>query len=473
MSDVARQTCVHRPRPLLLAGFAHLRVWLWLALAIFVVPMAGWSEARFPPPDFAETNHQLPTTAMPFGRGVSLEYLDLVVLAACLGIATWLVHKKRSRKGLIALSIFSLLYFGFWRHGCICAIGSVQNVALSLAGSGYSVPIVVVGFFILPLAVALFAGRSFCAGVCPHGALQDLVLLKPLKVPAPLEHALSVLPYIYLGAGVLFAATGSAFIICQYDPFVPMFRMNGRTLMVLSGIALLLLGTVVGRPYCRFLCPYGALLNMAATLSKLRVRVTPDVCTQCRLCEASCPFGAMREPEAGKAEPELRSRDRRRLAFLLLLLPLLIGVGAWMGSKFAVPAARMHPTVSLARMMVREDGKPPKVGTLTPDERALERARENPREILGAAAEITRKMVLGGTLLGGWIGLVIGAKLISLSIRRKRTDYEPDRGSCFACARCFEYCPNELVRRGVIPGVSASSAIKSVPELVPALSKTT
>ena len=97
MSDVARQTCVHRSRPLLSAGFAHLRVWLWLALAIFVVPTVGWSEARFPPPDFAETNHQLPTTAMPFGRGVTLEYLDLVVLAICLGIATWLVHKIRSR----------------------------------------------------------------------------------------------------------------------------------------------------------------------------------------------------------------------------------------------------------------------------------------------------------------------------------------------------------------------------------------
>jgi NosR/NirI family transcriptional regulator, nitrous oxide reductase regulator len=472
MMDDSRQRCVCRTRPLLLAGFSHLRVLLWLALALLVTPAVGWSEARFPPPDFAETNHQLPTTAMPFGRGVTLEYLDLAVLAVCLGIATWLVHNKRSRKGLIALSMFSLLYFGFWRHGCICAIGSVQNVALSLSGTGYTVPVVVVGFFVLPLAVALFAGRSFCAGVCPHGALQDLVLLKPLKVPGWLEHALSVLPYIYLGAGVLFAATGSAFIICQYDPFVPMFRMNGRILMVLSGVALLLLGTVVGRPYCRFLCPYGALLNLGATLSRLRVRVTPDICTQCRLCEASCPFGAMREPQAGKAEPEARSRDRKRMALLLLLLPLLICVGAWVGSKFGLPAARLHPTVSLAQMLVREDGKTPKVGTLTPDERALERARENPRETLSSAAEITRKMVLGGTLLGGWIGLVIGAKLMSLSIRRKRTDYEPDRGTCFACARCFEYCPNELVRRGVIPGASPSSAPKPILEPASALSET-
>ena len=46
---------------------------------------------------------------------------------------------------------------------------------------------------------------------------------------------------------------------------------------------------------------------------------------------------------------------------------------------------------------------------------------------------------------------VVGAKLISLSLRRTRTDYEPDRGACVGCARCFEFCPNELVRRGLMP----------------------
>jgi polyferredoxin len=89
----------------------------------------------------------------------------------------------------------------------------------------------VLAFFMLPIAFSLFAGRTFCAGVCPHGALQDLVLIKPLQVPAPLEHARHITLHLP-GSGVLFAATGSAFIICQFDPFVPIFRMNGRTLMV-------------------------------------------------------------------------------------------------------------------------------------------------------------------------------------------------------------------------------------------------
>jgi ferredoxin len=283
------------------------------------------------------------------------------------------------------------------------------------------------------------------------------VLLKPIKVPPWLEQPLSVLPYIYLGAGVLFAATGSAFIICQYDPFVPIFRMSGRSLMVLSGTALLLLGVFVGRPYCRFLCPYGALLKLGATVAKWRIRVTPDYCTQCRLCEASCPFGAMREPQSSPAGAQALAKDRRRLAWMLALLPVLLAGGAWLGHQFSTPASRLHPTVSLADQLVRAEGTAPNVGALSPDDLALERARQTPKEILTEAAGIRHKFDLSGWIFGAWVGLVIGAKLISLSVRRKRTDYEPDRGDCFACARCFEYCPNELVRRGLMPAAAAAA----------------
>jgi ferredoxin len=426
----------------------------------FALAYCAFAEQRFPPPDF-ESGHQLPATATPAAREFWLQYADVAVLAASLGAATWLVYRKRSRKGLMALSVFSLLYFGFWRKGCVCAIGSAQNIALALFDPSYAVPLTVTAFFLLPLLVALFAGRTFCAGVCPHGALQDLVLLKPLKLPAWLEHGLSVLPYVYLGAGVLFAATGSAFLFCQYDPFVPIFRMNGRILMVASGAALLLLGVFVGRPYCRFLCPYGALLKLGATVAKWRVRVTPAVCTQCRLCEASCPFGAMREPEAGKAEPVTLAKERRRLALLLVLLPALVAGGAWLGGKFGGPASRLHPTVSLAEQFIRERDTPSKTGALTPDELALERARQTPKEVLAEAAEIQRKFTVGGWIFGAWVGLVVGAKLVSLSVRRQRSDYEPERGDCFACARCFEYCPDELVRRGLAPAGGAAELQRS------------
>jgi ferredoxin len=143
---------------------------------------------------------------------------------------------------------------------------------------------------------------------------------------------------------------------------------------------------------------------------------------------------------------------------LLVLLPLLVAAGAWGGAKFGGPASLLHPEVKLAENLARQEGQPAKIGVLTPDERAIERVRENPEEVFARAADLRRKHILGSTLFGGWIGLVIGIKLISLSIRRKRTDYEPDRGDCFACARCFEYCPNELVRRGFVPALTFQQA---------------
>ena len=77
------------------------------------------AEHRFPPPEF-DGGHQLPVTTTPPAREVMLQYLDVAVLGASLALGSWLVYKRRSRKGLMALSIFSVLYFGFWRNGHAC-----------------------------------------------------------------------------------------------------------------------------------------------------------------------------------------------------------------------------------------------------------------------------------------------------------------------------------------------------------------
>jgi NosR/NirI family transcriptional regulator, nitrous oxide reductase regulator len=418
---------------------------------VLLTNLPAWAEQRFPPPDFSETGHQLPVTTTPPARAEWLQYVDVAVLAACLGVALCFIYQQRSRRGLFWLGIFSLAYFGFWRKGCVCAIGAPQNIILGLFDASYSVPLTVVAFFALPLVVALVAGRAFCAGACPHGALQDLLLVKPLKVPVWLEHALGVLPFIFLGFGLTFAATGTGFPICRYDPIVPIFRLNGSALMIALAALTLLLGMFVGRPYCRFLCPYGALLKLASLASKWRVRVTPDYCTQCRLCENSCPFGAMREPSSGTGEPRFLAPDRRRLGWLLLLVPLLIASGAWMGNHLGPPVSKLNPTVELAGRYVRQQSSPVPYGAMTPEALSLQRAERDPEALLKSAAGLRQRFTLACMIFGGWIGLVFGLKLVSLSLRTLRADFEPDRGACLACARCFRSCPNELVRLGLLP----------------------
>lgn len=447
--------------PFLLFSSAPFRVATVAALWLWSLGGQLLAEQRFPPPDFTESGHQLPVTTTPPPRALWVHYLDVAVLAGTLGLALWLIYRRRSRRGLFWLSIFSVGWFGFWKKGCVCAIGAPQNVVYALFHPEYAVPLTVVAFFALPLMVALFAGRAFCAAVCPHGALQDLVLIKPIKVPGWLEHALGVLPFVFLGFGLSFAATGSGFPICRYDPIVPIFRLNGPSLMVALGVLTVLLGLWVGRPYCRFACPYGALLRLAALVSKWRVRVTPDYCTQCRLCENACPFGAMREPSPGVAAPQFVLGDRRRLAALLTLLPLLVVGGALLGRQLAPAVAKLDPTVALAERHLRRQQTPVDYGVMTPEALSLQRAERDPKGLLEAAAVMRGRFVLACTLFGGWVGLVLGVKLLSLSVHVRRTDFEPDRGACFACARCFRSCPQELVRLGLMP---ASEALRPAPE---------
>ncbi|MGD0814583.1 MAG: 4Fe-4S binding protein [Verrucomicrobiota bacterium] len=411
------------------------------------------AEQRFPPPDF-DSGYRLPSASTPAARQLWLHYGDAGVLLAALGVAVWLLYKKRSRRGMFWLSLFSLAYFGFYRKGCICPIGAPQNIVYALFNPDYAVPVTVLIFCFAPIVVALFAGRAFCAGVCPQGALQDLVLIKPVTVPTWLEQALSVVPYIFLGAGLIYAGTGTGFVICRYDPFVPFFRLSGGTFILTIGAILLLTGMFVGRPYCRFLCPYGGLLRVASLVSRWRVRVTPDSCTQCRLCEQSCPFGAMREPAPSAANPKWLGAERKRLAWLLALLPVLVVAGGWAGAKLSPMFAQLHPDVALAERYALQQNHPVQFGLMTPESLSLQRAAEDPKAVLKVAADLRHRFDLACGLFGGWIGLVIGLKLVSLSLRPSRTDYEPDRGACLACARCFTACPNERVRLGLMPAAS-------------------
>jgi len=398
---------------------------------------------RFPPPDFVETDHVIPSPTSPSPRQDVYEYIDAAVLLVALALASYLVLKKRSRRAIFALTVFSLLYFGFWRKGCVCPIGSIQNIVFSIFDRDYAVPIVVVVFFLLPLIFTLFFGRTFCAAVCPLGAIQDMVLAQPVSVPVWLESALRLFAYIYLAAAVLMAATGSAFVICRYDPFVSIFRLSGSLNILILGGCLLLIGVFIGRPYCRFLCPYGVILRQMSRLSKWRVKITPDECIQCRLCEDSCPFGAIRKPSTQWPAQEYHVA-KKRLALLLLLLPVLVFLGGWAGSGLKGVTSRAHETVRLAEQIYMEETG--ETEEITDASTAFRATGQKINELYEQASDIRTRFEFGGWILGCFIGLVIGLKLIGLSVWRQRTDYEADRASCLACGRCYESCPKEQVR---------------------------
>ena len=416
---------------------------------LLIFPCIVRGEQRFDLPDFSV--HQIPHTTTPPPRVVIYEFLDVIVLVAALSLASYLALKRRRRREIFILMVFSLGYFGFYREGCVCPIGAIQNIAFALFDSSYAIPYVVLAFFLLPLLFTLLFGRSFCGAVCPLGAIQDVVLLKPLAVPSWLQQSLGLLAYVYLGAAVLFAATGSAFIICEYDPFVSFFRLSGSLNMLVLGFSFLIIGLFVGRPYCRFLCPYGALLRLLSRLSLWRVTITPAECVRCRLCEDSCPFDAIEPANLNQTHPRTQT-DKKRLGILLALLPVFMIAGGWMVSLLHVPFSKMNFTVRLAEQIAAEDtGTTEKISEASKyfHEKAQseEILMQRKTDVSNDALKKRRQFRWGCWLLGGFIGLVIGVKLILLAVYRRREDYQADRAHCVACGRCYAYCPIEHLRQ--------------------------
>lgn len=419
-------------------------------IIILVSTLSALSDNRVPKPQF-EKGYVVPETSAAAARTLQLEVLDVVVMFLALALGAWLVLRKRSRRGVFLLTIFSVIYFGFWRKGCICPVGAIQNVSLWLFDSQYVLPLTAAAFFILPLVFALFFGRVFCAAVCPLGVVQDLMVLLPVRVPRSVVAVLGLIPYLYLGLGVLFAATGTAYVICRLDPFVPIFRFGGDLPILLTGVALLLLGIFVARPYCRFLCPFGVLLNWASKLSKWRVTITPDECVKCRLCEKACPFDAIQAPNADQAQDD-RGIAMRRLILLLFLVPVLTVVAGWAGSRLDVVFSRMSPTVKLVETLQANDRDGLKAMAFEVE--AFGGGDITKEALVAQAREIEGRFHTGGWMLGAFLGVVIGVQLIGSSVRRSRASYEPDRGACLSCSRCYMSCPKEHQRLKKLEGAA-------------------
>ena len=91
-----------------------------------------------PQPDTIGGGYRTPPVQKPLPRDYWLQVTDVVLLAAAMGVSVWLVLARRSRKWLMALAIACLAYFGFYREGCICPIGSIQNVAAAMIDPKFS-----------------------------------------------------------------------------------------------------------------------------------------------------------------------------------------------------------------------------------------------------------------------------------------------------------------------------------------------
>ena len=406
-------------------------------MATALLPLVQVSaQNRFPKPDF-ESGYQYPDLYYHTPNELLWEVLDVVMLLALLLTATWAIYKRR--KPMIWVSVVSGLYFGFFREGCVCSVGSIQNVVLALADGTYSMPWNVLLFFLLPVVFALIFGRVFCSGVCPIGALQELVNVRNGKMNKAVEAVLGLLPWLYLILTILFAATRSQFLICRFDPFIGIFRMGGDMGLLVFGIVLLVISVFTGRPFCRFLCPYGALLSLFSAVSVRKIEITQKKCINCELCHNACPVDAIRAPYANNVKEE-RMEGVKRIIGYMLVLPVLMAAGALLMRASSDSLSTANREVRLHEMVTEYEAQSDPQ-TIALEVEAFYMEGRTMEDLAASADAVRAQFRTISTWCGAFMGLVLSIALIRFSVKRRRETYEIDMSSCVACGKCFDYCP--------------------------------
>jgi polyferredoxin len=157
------------------------------------------------------------------------------------------------------------------------------------------------------IATAFLARKAFCSWVCPVGTISraaEWVGRKVLwrrrwpTVPRALDLPLTWLKYAIL-AFFLWNVAGmpadalQAFIHSPYNAAVDgkmlLFFTQPSTVALAVIGGLVALSLVVKHFWCRYLCPYGALLGVASFVSPVSIRRDPDACNDCRACTRACP----------------------------------------------------------------------------------------------------------------------------------------------------------------------------------------
>ena len=189
-----------------------------------------------------------------------------------------------------------------------CPIGSLQAV---IGSKKFSMSYYVIGIIIL---IGALFGRLVCGLLCPFGFVQDLLYKIPtpkFKIPAKVDRVLRYMKYLILLTFVILLpmflvdafGNGAPYfckLICPAGTLggaLPLLAKNEGLrstigflffwkLSILIVVAALSIFTY--RPFCKYICPLGALYSFFNKVGFYKMEFVSDKCVNCRLCERAC-----------------------------------------------------------------------------------------------------------------------------------------------------------------------------------------
>lgn len=157
------------------------------------------------------------------------------------------------------------------------------------------------------VAIAFLFRKSFCSWLCPIGTLSEYLwrgsrktFRRNFRLPNWVDIPLRGLKYLLLGffLWAVAAMSGPAIEAFMRGPYgliadvkmLNFFRFLGLTGIVVIGM-LAVASVLIQNFWCRYLCPYGALMGLVSRWSPLKIRRNTNACIDCAKCTRACPAG--------------------------------------------------------------------------------------------------------------------------------------------------------------------------------------
>jgi hypothetical protein len=152
------------------------------------------------------------------------------------------------------------------------------------------------------LLLTLVLGPVFCGWICPFGTIQEWfgkIGKKLFKrrfnhfIPYKVDRILRYARYLVLAWIIYMTVSSATLFFAEYDPYYLLFHfwtgevaVGGLVLLVIT----LLASIFIERPWCKYACPYGAVLGVFNLFAIFRIRRQESTCTSCSLCSRNCPM---------------------------------------------------------------------------------------------------------------------------------------------------------------------------------------